>query len=195
MGASYGAVVVRTQNAAAIREAMERFGSACAIASDGAHVVVADERIDEQYSDWLRELTTHLSRAANAVSLGAMVHDDDVLLLCLSSNGSERAIYSSTDVMIDFLDEVEPGKADIDAFRSAFDIDAPTTSRLQKVLSESGIEPGTPYAFESDRHRDLCEVLALPPWCVFFSYSGLNDYPPDNFKTEKIIHYGAFPPR
>lgn len=186
MGASYGAVVVRTQDVAPIREVMGRFGRACVIASDGTHVVVADERIDEQYSDWLRELTTHLSRVAGAVSLGAIVHDDDVLLLCLASDGSERAIYSSTDVMLDFLDEVEPGAADIGVFAAPFGIDAPAASRLQKILSEA------PYAFESDRHRDLCAALALPDWCVFFSYAGLIKYPPAGFEAKYIVHYGPF---
>jgi hypothetical protein len=136
-------------------------------------VVVGEERLDEQDTSWLEELTTTLSRTCSCSALGTIVHDSDILMLALATNGELIDAYNSCPGYFDGSpreDDLRPRGGKPLELAEAFG--APDVQAIANVLSAGGpaAEVGG-YTFEDDRLVDLCEALGAPRWAASFCYA------------------------
>jgi hypothetical protein len=188
MGAFYANVAVRTENTDAIIHVVRETGLAATVAANMGHVVVADQRLDDQDDAWMNELTVRLSAATGGVAVGVINHDDSVLLICLADEGKTVLHYNSCPDYFTGEGSSQPAGGDIESFSSL----APGVDReaLDKALNT-----GLPdedfddyaYTFETDRHRELTQLLNLPTWTVLFRHSDLADFPPQDFDPSWIV--------
>ena len=187
MGGFYANVVVETAEVDRVLGAVRTNGLPAAVATDGRFVVVADERLDLQDEDWLHSLTEQISASTGKPALGALVHDDSVLLLSLAAPGAPAHRYHSRPAYFDDAMSETPVGGDAEVFAAAFP--SASIGGLDHILN-AGDEDDA-YLFASDRHRAIAQALALPSWSVWFSYEGLERYPPEGFDRSFLRRFGS----
>ncbi len=189
MGGFYSNVSVKTTDTNSLLEMLREIGAPFSAAADGEYIVVADERLDNQDEEWLEQLTVLLSQKLKTAALGVLVHDDSVLLMVLADANPSPLRYNSCPDYFDGVGGSAPSGADASRFVTAFDRISGLEG-LQGILSaELPVDPEADYkyAFESDRHADICRVLGFPAWAVFFTHAGLAEHPPESFDSKFVI--------
>jgi len=189
MGGFYANVVVETNDVEAVFKVVRASRLSAAVATDGRFVIVADERLDQQDEDWLASLAEQISVATGKPTLGALVHDDSVLLMALATPGAAVHRYHSLPSYFDDAAADAPVGGDAAAFVKAF-APAAGTSELDRILNANGEDDD--FLFASDRHGAIAKALDLPRWSVWFTYAGLENYPPESFDRSFLLHYGSF---
>ncbi len=125
-------------------------------ASDDGATVVYERDCDEQDVEVLDELTARLAARFGRPALGALVHDDDVLVLRLFDGRSLVFDYDSTRFV----------HAGVGVLARAFDAESALTS-LWLALHR----PHLLTIFEHRRHRRVLKHLGLPDWPVALGYT------------------------
>lgn len=94
MGHHYANVVVCGASPAAVRDVLERNDMRALVTPElQGCVVVYEQRSDDGDSGHLVEVAKVLSSERHATTLGALNHDDDVVVLHLFHDGREEAYY------------------------------------------------------------------------------------------------------
>jgi len=190
MGTFYANIVVKTPDAASIVVLVEQTRLPATVASHDGFVILSDQRLDEQDEDWMNEWTQRLSAVTGAPSLGVLVHDDDVLLMCLATGDGRVQLYNSCPDYFTGEGGGTPTGGDVELFASTFN---PHVDRLalDKALNTGLADEKAadyPYVCEADRHLDLIHLLNLPAWSVSFAHASLDDTPPKGFDSAWTIY-------
>jgi hypothetical protein len=194
MGGFYANVTLRTRSVDAALAWVREARVPAAVAFDGGHVVIADARLDAQDEDWLTHATVKLGSAANCFGLGALIHDDSILILSVTDGKNRVHRYNSCPAYFTGEGTACPTGGEAELFADAFG-KKEAVSEIDRILNAcdaDGTDAKFPYVVEHRRHLDLCDALGLPKWSVFFSYEGLKVAPPDGFDETWLRHYGSF---
>lgn len=192
MGGFYANVVVETNDVDAVLDVVRSNNLPAAVASDGRFIVVADERLDEQDVDWMEALAAQISERTGKTALGALVHDDDILLMALATPGADVHSYHSMPSYFGLEDSELPTGGDASLFAAA--LGRPAAAEALDPILNAGLpdedDDVSPYYGGSDRHTAIAEVLGLPLWSVWFGYASLEEFPPAGFEKSYLRHYG-----
>jgi hypothetical protein len=195
VGGFYANVVVRSDDVNGIIQAIRMNGGSAAVAADGRHVVVADEKLDAQDEEWLGRLSAQLCAATGRPALGVLIHDDSLVLMALAQPGVTVHRYNSCPAYFTGEGSECPVGGDAAVFAEAFGVPSNADALgpvLNACMAETPEDDDFEYTFESDRHKAIAELLEVPAWSVWFSYAGLKESPPDDFDPSLVRHYGAF---
>ena len=126
-------------------------------------VVVFDEESDEQETEVITRLASHLSRELSCPVLAVLNHDDDILWYQLFLSGALADEYDSSPGYFDSVAEPSvPAGGDAQKLCSAFGGDV---ARVESILRKSSFEEGG-YAFAVERHAALARALGIPSFGV-----------------------------
>jgi len=147
------------------------------------HTVVFDKAIEGQSIEAIEELGKAVSRALSCSALAAVLHDDDVLYLCLFQNGQVQDYYDSCPAYFDPDSEPRPPEGgNSQLLCKAFDR-ANRVKRVEELLRADLLEDELPGILgEFERHVALAAELGLPPFVAGVCYSSIvGDYVPKEF--------------
>jgi len=175
MGNFYTNYTVATSDVASVAAALQGRNALCTPALEG-YVVVYDEASEHQDVDEIRVLTATLSAAVGAPVLGALNHDDDVLLLFLADGGAVVDDYNSSPGYFEDEDARPPEGGDAARLCALFG--AESVAEVESILrrwddfsDEPDVDPPDDvYIFEVERHSALVGALGLPVASVGFGY-------------------------
>ena len=177
MGSSYTNVTLRGPTRdAVLRDLAEHGLTAYVSAAERDAVVVYERGAEQEDPGMLFEFAAGLSERLGGAALAVMNHDDGVLLYLLFQSGTCVDAYNSTpDYFGEAADDEDRGgdAAVLAAAFGAADRAAPLAAALAAGTDEGG------FAFESDRHARIVELLALPRCAVGtgFTYLEAGEYP------------------
>lgn len=162
MGNFYTNVVLRGPAEGAVYDFLRSEGWTAWVsprAPDGA-TVVYERACEEQDVDVLDELTSRLAREFGVQALGALVHDDDVLLLRLHAPDGVRTRLAFA------YDSSESWHRDVAVLARAFGAESRTAFLWWELH-----RPHLTFVFEFRRHRRVLQLLGLPEWAVATGYT------------------------
>lgn len=167
MGASYTNLTVKGASTDQVVRALR--SRQAAVTPAILNCVVVYDAEAEQNPEVLTIVGTHLSRDLACPVLGVIVHDDDILLYQLFSDGAVIDVYDSAPGYFD--PDAEPAPPDGgDAILLCSTFGVPDARSVEAILQKSGfVEDG--YVFESDRHRDLVHAMGLPECSILTAYA------------------------
>jgi len=166
MGSFYSNITLHGPEHARIVQALETRGRQAYVGprTDG-FVVVFDEGIDDD-PDQAPGLARELSGELGGVALAATIHDDDVFRYTLARDGQVVDEYNSRPGF-STGQHSPPQGGNAELLASTFGAgNAAAVERILRAPSKEG-----DYLFETARHRDLAEVLGLPPHSVGYGYN------------------------
>ena len=159
MGAFYGNITLKGPSQREIAQALQ--GRRAVVApSFGAYTVAFDSICDDQDTDAIQALTARISGEMLCTALAVIVHDDDVLWYSLYRDGELADCYNSRP---NYFDSESDGPAAgpkggiASQLSSIFGVDK--EEEVETVLRKE-------YVFETERHKDLVKLLALPTIAV-----------------------------
>src|SRR5262249_169019 len=159
MGNFYTNYTLRGPGTQAVIAALAGRSAFVTPARDGC-VVVFDEESDEQNTDVITGLASHLSRELRCSVLAVLNHDDDILWYQLYQNGELADAYDSSPGYFEPLAEPSvPTGGDAQKLCSAFGASA--VAEVETILRKSSYDAGG-YTFAVDRHADLAHALGIP---------------------------------
>lgn len=153
-------------------------------------VVVSDQQCDRQEEDKIASLTSSLSRTFQCPALAVLIHDDDILKYQLFQGGNRLDVYDSSPGYFAPDGEFPPpegGNAQL--LCAVFGVDR--VDEVEQIL-RSDCQVDDRYAFETHRHADLVDALALPSYAVGYGYSYLKGGNlPEGLSTEELARTDA----
>lgn len=178
MGSFYTNVTVRTSDATRVAEVLRAADREAYIS--GPHhgcIVVYDSETEEQDIDELKTLGALLSRELRCAALAVLVHDDDVLVYALYDGGLLMDEYVSAPAYFDTAaaNSESPEGGDASRLCRAFGADGKATTVEQILRTERVGGSGGGFVFETERHQELVEALAIPEIAVSTGYNYLEE--------------------
>jgi hypothetical protein len=159
MGAFYGNITLIGVSQAAVVAVLNGRDAAvsCQI---GDYVVVFDWAFDVQDSAAIHELLYDLTSSLECSALMVLVHDDDVFVYACDHCGEEVDSYNSAPSYFDSESNqvLPPRGGDVESLGAIF-------PAIDHELSHTILHKRK-YDFESERHRDLVQVLGLPMFTI-----------------------------
>jgi hypothetical protein len=189
MGAFYTNVTVRHADVDAVIAALETLGrdAFVAPARNGA-VVVFDAHIESQDARDIDSLASPISKRLRCAALLALNHDDDLLYYALFERGRLVDEYNSRPGYFDGTEQTAAG-GDARKLAAAFGV-RDRADRLDRLLH------GAEYAFETERHAALVQLLELPPAAVGSGYDTISQGElPEGVLESELRVVGAAVPR
>ncbi|MGH7676225.1 MAG: hypothetical protein ACREMV_13225 [Gemmatimonadales bacterium] len=126
-------------------------------------MVMYDSECEGRDLEELDHLGTALSRGLGGPTRGVINHDDSILVYQLHRDGELLDEYYSNPAVFDGKAAPGPQGGDPVALVRAFGLSTTAVEEVGRILTRS-------YAFETDRHRDLVNVLGLPDVAVGAGY-------------------------
>jgi hypothetical protein len=174
MGAFYTNVVLRGPDQRQVVQFMTKAKRPAYVSPtiDGL-TVVYDEKSESQDETTLSTLASQLSKAFGCTALAVLVHDSDVFAYWLFEAGELTDEYNS---MPGYFDDpsLPPLGGDSDRLCAAFGVEDGVdraTSVFHKVASRNPEDDWAEcYVFAEEVHRDLAELLGIPPFAVSTGY-------------------------
>ncbi len=167
MGAFYTNVTVKHADVDAVIAVLEKLGRDAFVtpAQNGA-VVVFDAHIESQDARDIDRLASPISKRLRSVVLLALNHDDDLLYYALLEGGRLIDEYNSRPGYFDGTEQEATG-GDARKLAAAFGV-PDRADPLDRLLHATG------YAFETERHAALVQLLGLPPAAVGSGYDTIS---------------------
>jgi hypothetical protein len=149
-------------------------------------VVVFDEKSDEQDTDVMATVASHLSVELQCPVLAVLNHDDDILLFQLYVQGDLADEYNSNPGYFDpSSGSSEPAGGLSQKLCDVFEVE--DVLSVERVLRKSTFA-GDGYDFEIERHEDLIRALNLSEYAVGTSYTYIqNDELPEGLSREDLM--------
>ena len=164
MGAFYGNITLKGPSQGAVGKAL-RGRRAVVAPTIGDLTVAFDSACDDQDTDAIQALASRLSTELNGVALAVIVHDDDVLAYFLFHAGELVDWYNSCPSYFDFGAGTEPaGPSGGNAERLCTAFGVGSRVEVDRILRKPRGDGG--YDFETQRHKNLVQVLELPAFAV-----------------------------
>jgi hypothetical protein len=155
--------------------------------SENGCVVVFDEASDEQDTEVIAELGTHLSRELQCPVLAVLNHDDDILWYQLHVNGELVDEYNSSPDYFEATDEETADPAGGDAQLLCDTFGATDAAAVEAILRKPSHDPDG-YVFAFQRHRALVQALGLPGCAVATSYASFDyDDIPESISADDVL--------
>ena len=169
MGNFYTNITLRAATQERVAQAVA--GRTCYVSRElDGHVIVADERCDEQLTPELTALAEQLSSGLGVRAVAVMNHDDDVLWLQFFDRGSSLGDEYVSAPGYSSGEESPPTGGDSTAIAQAFGIPE-RGSEVERILRADSAE----YAFAFERHSELFRVLGLPDAAAGVGYTYIAD--------------------
>lgn len=169
MGSFYTNLTVRCDDQERVTGVLRSLGRSAFIspAMDGM-VVVYDEACEEQDPEELASLAADLSGELGAGVLGALNHDDDVLILFAAQGGEVVDTYNSCPAFFTGEGSESPEGGDARVIAQAVSPNADTKA-LEAALRDEELFLAT------ERHEAIVQALGLPGVSVGFGFSYLEE--------------------
>lgn len=160
MGNFYVNIAVQSEDRDAIRNAipMEEDPGVVGPAENG-WTVLSSAALDTQDETVVETYGTGLSRALGVPVLGALDHDDDILMLFLYRDGAEAA-YLNTDPGNLTGEDLPPELRGLDAFA---DLAGMTGTDMKALLLK-------PAVFAVELHHQIADAMNLPKYTAGFGF-------------------------
>jgi hypothetical protein len=168
MGGFYVTYTVRGADQEAVVAAFEGRQAMVSPVENGA-VVVWDEESNHQDEQVIQALGRFLSERLESTVLAAMVHDDDIFLYWLFTDGKIADAYNSNPSYF-LAGPSLPSGGDAAKLCEAFQ--SGKTNQVEEILRCTMGEDvdDDRYVFESERHQALVDLLGLPSLSVGFTF-------------------------
>ena len=164
MGGFYGNITIKGPSQQMVAQALSN-RRALVTPKIGDCTVVFDSVCVEQDVDGIQALSLALSNTLSSPVLALLVLDDDVLIFFLFNEGKLTDSYNSFPHYFDSAAlRKSGGPAGGDATKLCHLFGVDSRSELENVLRKPHGKGG--YVFETERHRDLTRLLALPALAV-----------------------------
>ena len=140
-------------------------------------VVAYDKASDDQDTEAISTLASHLSGTLHCPVLAVLDHDDDILWYRLFEDGKLTDEYDSTPGYFD-ADAEPSAPAGGDAQRLCRAFSASDAASVESILRKSSFDAHG-YVFAHKRHADLARALSMPEFVVLKAYASFErgEYP------------------
>ncbi len=157
MGRFYANLTLQTDNLTRVQQCMLDAGRTGIIAKPqhGA-IVVFDADDAAQDAVVLDSLAVHYARTLGCAALSVIVHDDSLLMLSVFDHGEPLDVYISNPEYFGVSDEDDPLEQGGDAHAIARCFGIPAEADRVEALFRAA---GETFVFETERHRQLMEIL------------------------------------
>jgi hypothetical protein len=170
MGSSYTNIVVRGARRAEVVEYLTERRRAAFVAAAGDRLaVVYDAECESQDWSLVQGLTATLSARFGSTALGALLHDDDVLLYCLYQGGRPVDEYNSHPSFGEAGPHEPPTGGDARLLCLAFRVPE-ATEAVGRLLHRPNFIGEDDYLSTDRRHQELVRLLGLPTFAAGLGY-------------------------
>jgi hypothetical protein len=189
VGSFYTNFTLRTTDQAGLRQYLLGQGLTAYISPpEGSCIAVFERSTEDQDPEEYVPIAENLSREFRSPTLLVILHDDDVLLYSLYSNGVPVDEYCSSPEYFGG-NAVERG-GDAKKLATAFALPERAAQVAAILALPSGPEGGP--VFESERHERLVDALDLPKCTVGTGYTYLSEGEfPDGYNEDDFEHVGT----
>jgi len=162
--------------------------------------VVYDKETEDQDSRVLKKLGESLSRKFSCTALSSLVHDSDVYMYWLYSDGKFLDSYNSLPGYFDSeVDKSLPEGGDAEKLCNAFG-KLSAVSEIQKIfklVEQSNLdEDAEEYLQGEDIHSELIKVLEMPSFGAFTGYYTIeNSDLPEGLQQDNLIKIESLKPK
>jgi hypothetical protein len=188
MGSFYTSITLRTVEQTKVINALRAAHREAYVSPpENGCTVVYDRECEEQDIEELNLLAGSLSAKLRCPALGALVHDDDVLVLMLHENGKLTDEYNSAPRYFESGEFTEPEGGDAARLCRAFGTaNVASVESALRTQRAGGGDQG--FVFEMERHEALVEALGLPAVAVTgYTYIEQGDVP-EGTNLDSFVH-------